>query len=82
MDLKGYLYLACTVGTAVMSMNVARRGIPGPGTLLMLLLPLAGLVILLSLDLVTYLQSQRSESPRRRGKSRPGKFADRIDERW
>jgi hypothetical protein len=81
-ELKGYLYMACTVGTAVMSMNVARRGIPGPGTLFMLLLPLTGLVILLALDLVTYLKNQRSEAPRRRGKSRPGKFSDRIDDRW
>jgi hypothetical protein len=59
MDLKGYLYLACAVGAAVMGMNVARRGIAGPATLLLLLLPIAGLVILAAIDLWELLRSRR-----------------------
>lgn len=58
MDLKGYLYLACTVGAAVMGMNVARRGIAGPGTLILLLLPIGGLVALASIDLWEFLRGR------------------------
>jgi hypothetical protein len=59
MDLKGYLYLACAVGVAVGSMNIARRGIAGPGTLFVFLAPLAGLLMLIGFDVWSHFQNRR-----------------------
>jgi hypothetical protein len=59
MDLKGYLYLACSAGVVVGGMNIARRGIVGPGTLLVFVVPLVGLLILAAIDAYTFLQDRR-----------------------
>jgi len=62
MDTKGYLYLACSAGTAVGAMNISRRGIVGPGTLLVFLVPLVGLLLLLGFDLWVFLQNRGSRN--------------------
>ena len=61
METKQYLYMICCVGAAVMGMNVARAGIPGPATLTLFLLPLAGLAILIGTDVWNFVQDQRGE---------------------
>jgi hypothetical protein len=59
MDLKGYLYVACTAGVLVGGMNIARKGIVGPGTLLVFLVPLIGLANLLAIDAYAFIQDRR-----------------------
>jgi hypothetical protein len=74
MKLKQYLYIACTIGVAVGSMNIARRGIVGPATLLVFLAPLIGLVILFALDAWRLLQQHSREDPgvsRKKKRRRP-----------
>lgn len=66
MDFKGYLYLACAAGTAVGAMNIARRGIAGPGTLLVFIVPLFGLLALFAIDVWNFLQFQRNRGGRKR----------------
>jgi hypothetical protein len=61
METKRYLYMICGIGVAVMGMNAARSGIPGPATLTLFLLPLAGLVILIGVDMWNFVLSQRTE---------------------
>ena len=61
METKQYLHMICGIGAAVMGMNVARSEIPGPATLTLFLLPLAGLAILIGLDVWNFVQEQRRE---------------------
>lgn len=59
METKQYLYMICGIGAAVMGMNVARSGIPGPATLTLFLLPLAGMAVLIGLDVWNFVQDRR-----------------------
>lgn len=70
MDFKGYLYMGCAIAVAVGGMNIARRGIPGPGTLLVFLVPLIGLIVLFSLDAWAFFQSRRGNDDRPRKRKR------------
>jgi len=59
METKQILYMVCGIGSAVMGMNVARSGIPGPATLTLFLLPLAGLAVLMAVDAWSFIQDQK-----------------------
>jgi hypothetical protein len=61
METKQYLYMICGIGAAVMGMNVARSGIPGPATFTLFLLPLGGLAVLIGLDVWNFMREQRRE---------------------
>jgi hypothetical protein len=83
MDVKGYLYMICTIGTVVMGMNISRRGVAGPATLTLFLLPVLGLIALMAFDMYVFLQRRLmddSDRPVRRRRRRPRD--DRDDDRY
>jgi hypothetical protein len=61
METKQILYMVCGIGSAVMGMRVADSGIPGPATLTLFLLPLAGLAILIGIDAWNFIQDQKRD---------------------